>query len=120
MELAPTFYATASENLKKAEMASLPQSSFFPNLQTEPEIPTSSGRVEQKLEPTPEPFVPSPKMVYVRASVVNVRTGAGTKNKVITTTKRGEQLKVLGETDSWYNVRLSTGVEGWIHKKSVK
>ncbi|MFX0204091.1 MAG: SH3 domain-containing protein [Candidatus Hodarchaeota archaeon] len=51
---------------------------------------------------------------------MNVRTGASTKNKVITTTKRGEQLKVLGETDSWYNVRLSTGVEGWIHKKSVK
>jgi len=119
MELAPTFYAKASENLRRAKVALLDESSSLSNMHTKPDIP-SPARVEQKLEPTPEPPVPSPKVVYVTPSAVNIRTGASTKNKVITTTKRGAQLKVLGETDSWYNVRLSTGVEGWIHKKSVK
>ena len=59
-------------------------------------------------------------MVFVRPSAVNIRAGASTKNKVITTAERDEELKVLGETDSWYNVRLSNGVEGWVHKKAVK
>jgi len=121
MELAPTFYAKASQNLKKAKTASLNESSLSSHTHTKPDIPRSSpASVEEKLEPTLQPPVPSQKMVFVRPSAVNIRAGASTENKVITTAKRGEELKVLGETDSWYNVRLSKGVEGWVHKKSVK
>jgi Flp pilus assembly protein TadD len=121
MELAPTFYVKAGENLRKAKTASLNKSSSLSNLHTEPNIPPPSpAPVEQKVEPTLEPLVPSEKMVYVSSSAVNIRAGASTGNKVITTAKRGDELKVLGETDAWYNVRLSNGMEGWIHKKSVK
>jgi hypothetical protein len=74
----------------------------------------------QKVESTPEPVVPPPQMVSVMVSVVNIRSGPGMKNKVITTVKRGDEMELLGETGSWCNVRLSTGVEGWIYKKLVR
>lgn len=74
----------------------------------------------QKVKPTPEPVVPPTKMVSVRGSVVNIRSGPGTTNKVIAKVRRGDGLEVRGETLSWYNVKLSSGVEGWIYKKLVK
>ncbi len=121
MELAPTFYAKANENLKRAKTASLKESSFFPNRNTESTIPRSSpAPVEQKSEPTLRPSGTLQKMVHVTGSLVNIRTGASKKNKVITRVKRGDELEVLGETDSWYNVRLSNEMEGWIYKKAVK
>ncbi len=121
MELAPTFYAKANENLRKVKTVSLNTSSFSSHMRPGPDIPRSSpASVEQKLEPTLEPAAPSLKVVCAMPSAANVRTGASTKNKVITRVKRGDQLKVLGETDSWYNVKLPNGIEGWIHKKSVK
>ena len=121
IELAPTFYVKANENLKRAKTASLNESSFFSNRHTESNIARSSpAPVEQKFEPTLRLSNSSQKVVYVTASLVNIRTGASNKNKVITRVKRGDELEVLGETDSWYNVRVSNGVEGWIHKKVVK
>ncbi len=44
MVLAPAFYTQASENLRKAKMASFYESSFSPNTQTD--IPPSSGKTE--------------------------------------------------------------------------
>ena len=79
-----------------------------------------SAPAAQKFEPTPEPILPPTEMVSVIASVVNVRSGPGTKNEVITTVRRGDELEMLGKTGSWYNVKLSNGVEGWIYKKLVE
>jgi uncharacterized protein YgiM (DUF1202 family) len=74
----------------------------------------------QEAKPTPEPVVPPTKMVSVTGSVVNIRSGPGTTNKVIAKVRRGDGLEVRGETLSWYNVKLTSGVEGWIYKKLVK
>ncbi len=74
----------------------------------------------QEVKPTPEPVVPPTKMVSVTGSVVNIRRGPGTTNKVIAKVRRGDGLEVRGETLSWYNVRLASGAEGWIYKKLVK
>ena len=74
----------------------------------------------QEAKPTPEPVVPPTKMVSVTGSVVNIRSGPGTTNKVVTKVRRGDELEVRGETLSWYNVKLSNGVEGWIYKKLVR
>jgi len=74
----------------------------------------------QEVKPTSEPVVPPTKMVSVTGSVVNIRNGPGTTNKVIAKVRRGDGLEVRGETLSWYNVKLSSGVEGWIYKKLVK
>ena len=85
----------------------------------EPEEAVSTPAA-QEVEPSPEPVAAPPEMVSVIASVVNIRSGPGTENKVVTTVRRGDELEMLGEMDSWYNVKLSNGVEGWIHKKLVK
>ena len=79
-----------------------------------------SESTHQEVKPTPEPVVPPTKMVSVTGSVVNIRSGPGTTNKVIAKVKRGDELEVRGETFSWYNVQLSNGTEGWIYKKLVK
>ena len=73
-----------------------------------------------EVKPTPEPGVPPVKIVSVTGSVVNIRSGPGTTNKVISKVRRGDELEVRGETLSWYNVKLSNGVEGWIYKNLVK
>jgi uncharacterized protein YgiM (DUF1202 family) len=74
----------------------------------------------QEVKPTPETIGPPAKIVSVRGSVVNIRSGPGTTNKVIAKVRRGDELEVRGETLSWYNVTLSSGVEGWIYKKLVR
>ncbi len=74
----------------------------------------------EKVESAPEPVTPSPQIVSVIASVVNIRSGPGMKNKVITTVAEGDELELLDQSGSWLNVRLSNGVEGWIYKKLVR
>ncbi len=74
----------------------------------------------QEVKPTPEPVIPPTKIVSVTGSVVNIRSGPGTTNKVVAKVRRGDELEVQGETPSWYNVKLSNGVEGWIYKKLVR
>ena len=90
-------------------------------VETEPikEEPVSAP-APQKVEPAPESVTPPPLMVSVIASVVNVRSGPGMKNKVITTVRKGDELELLDEMGSWCNVKLSSGVEGWIYKKLVR
>jgi uncharacterized protein YgiM (DUF1202 family) len=74
----------------------------------------------EKIEPAPEPVTPPAQMVSVKASAVNIRSGPGMKNKVITTVKEGDELELLGESGSWLNVKLSNGMEGWIYNKLVR
>jgi len=79
-----------------------------------------SASAPQKVESAPEPVTPPSQMVSVIASVVNIRSGPGVKNKVITTVKEGDGLEFLGQSGSWLNVKLSNGMEGWIYKKLVR
>ena len=74
----------------------------------------------QKVEQAPEPIAPPLQMVSVTGAVVNIRSGPGMKNKVIAKVKRRDEVEVLCEIGSWYNVKLSNGVEGWIYKKLVR
>jgi uncharacterized protein YgiM (DUF1202 family) len=83
------------------------------------EEPVSSPAPE-KVEPAPEPVTSPSQMVSVTASAVNIRSGPGMKNKVITTVTEGDELELLGESGSWLNVKLSNGMEGWIYKKLVR
>ncbi|NIS62137.1 MAG: SH3 domain-containing protein, partial [Proteobacteria bacterium] len=87
----------------------------------EPESEEAVSQVaHQEVEPTPETVGPLTQIVSVKGSVVNIRSGPGTTNKVIAKVRRGDELEVMGETLSWYNVKLSSGVEGWIYKKLVR
>jgi len=74
----------------------------------------------EKTEAASKPVTPPAQMVSVTASAVNVRSGPGMKNKVITTVKEGDELELLRQSGSWLNVRLTNGMEGWIYKKLVR
>ncbi|WP_325947122.1 SH3 domain-containing protein [Heyndrickxia sporothermodurans] len=52
------------------------------------------------------------KTKYVTASTLNVRTGAGTKYKVVTTIKKNQSVKVTQTKGSWDKVTVG-GKIGW-------
>lgn len=45
---------------------------------------------------------------------VNVRKGPGLKYDVITRFNKGERLDILEASDSWYRIKTSGGIEGWV------
>jgi len=50
----------------------------------------------------------------VTGSSVNVRTGPGTANAVVTQVSKGDSLKVLAKSADWVKISLNNGKEGWI------
>jgi curli biogenesis system outer membrane secretion channel CsgG len=69
---------------------------------------------------TPTSAAPAGATVEVTGSTVNVRSGPGTGNPVLGTVRRGDRLPILGESGSWYQIRLPDGREGWIYNKLVR
>jgi len=61
--------------------------------------------------PTDIPTYPG----YVRAGLLNVRSGPGLSYAVVATVRYGEQVSLLGRTVSadWLKIRLPAGQEGW-------
>jgi len=50
----------------------------------------------------------------ITGSVVNVRSGNSLEEKVITQVRQNDVVTVSGQSDGWYEVTLSDGVQGWI------
>jgi hypothetical protein len=74
---------------------------------------------------TPEAARPSgtPQAVYVKNQVANLRDGAGTSFRVISTAPHGARLTVIGEASpeqsKWYKVKLADGREAWVASSAV-
>lgn len=51
---------------------------------------------------------------------VNVRSGASTKYKVIDKLSKGEKVRVLSTSGSWYKVQFDGNKTGWSHKDYIK
>ena len=61
--------------------------------------------------------LPSSKVkIYVKGSMVNIRDGPSTDYQIIRKVRRGEQLELLGQYRTWYQVRLRDKKLGWIYK----
>ena len=60
------------------------------------------------------------KMLSVEGNDVNMRSGPGTKYKVMWELGNGFPLVVLKQSGQWYRVRDFEGTIGWIHKDVVK
>ena len=58
--------------------------------------------------------------VEVQSSAVNIREAGTTSSSIISTARRGEKLKVIDESGSWYNVETESGTTGWVHASLVK
>ncbi len=119
--IAFTFSCGLTEKFGKKEESVKDETQQVQVVKPEPtkEEPVSTPASE-KVEAAPQPVTPPTQMVSVTASAVNIRSGPGMKNKVITTVREGDELELLGESGSWLNVKLSNGMEGWIYKKLVR
>jgi uncharacterized protein YgiM (DUF1202 family) len=58
--------------------------------------------------------------VRVTTATLNVRDEASTSSGILASVKKGEKLVLLRGDGSWYKVRLSTGVDGWVSSKHVR
>ena len=56
----------------------------------------------------------------VTASVLNIRTGAGTSYKDIGDLKKNETVRICGEKDGWYMILTNNKVLGWASGKYIK
>ncbi|MEE0325869.1 SH3 domain-containing protein [Butyricicoccus sp.] len=56
------------------------------------------------------------KTVYISASSLNVRSGAGTSYSVIGNLKKGNSASVVGSTNGWYKIKYGSGY-GYISSK---
>lgn len=52
----------------------------------------------------------------VKAKVANIRSGPGTKYRVLGKAKYGELLRTEGKRGSWAKVRHENGVKGWVSR----
>ena len=59
------------------------------------------------------------QVVYVNAPTVNLRNGAGEEYGVLKIVRSGAPLRVLNQQATWYQVKLTDGVIGWIAKSAV-
>lgn len=56
------------------------------------------------------------KMVSIKGDDINMRSGPGTKYKVLWKLGSGFPLKVLRQKGSWYRVQDFEGTIGWVHR----
>jgi SH3-like domain-containing protein len=57
--------------------------------------------------------------LIVKAPLVNVREGPGTKTKVLFQAEKGVSFKRLEKKGLWYKVEHADGEVGWVHKSLV-
>ena len=57
--------------------------------------------------------------VIVKATLVNIRKGPGTKFKVLFQAEKGVSLKRVSRKGSWLEVQHADGDVGWIHESLV-
>lgn len=55
----------------------------------------------------------------VTSKILNVRSGPGTNNEVVTQAQYGELLKTLEKRDDWVRVERETGESGWVAERLV-
>jgi SH3-like domain-containing protein len=73
--------------------------------------------VVQAAEKSAEPI---PRFVSLRADVVNLRTGPGSRYPIEYVYRRkGYPLEIVAEFDQWRQVRDWQGTEGWVHQRMV-
>jgi uncharacterized protein YgiM (DUF1202 family) len=57
--------------------------------------------------------------VITKAETSNVRSGPGTKNKILFSVDKGIPFKVLTKKGKWLRIQHADGDKGWIHNSLV-
>ncbi|MFH1035123.1 MAG: DUF6515 family protein [Pseudomonadota bacterium] len=71
---------------------------------------------------SPEPPVvvapsPAPNLVVVTSPTLNVRSGPGFNNPVVTVVSQGSTLEVRGVAEGWLRVMAPNGQTGWVARQ---
>lgn len=90
-----------------------------------PKVTISKPTMEPKPSATPTPtHTPEPtptedpkEWVYC-ISPVNVREGAGNKERILGELTTGQKVEKLGEERSWIKIKFE-GQEGWVYEKYI-
>jgi len=61
----------------------------------------------------------SPKYIYVSVNSSRLRSGPGIQNKSLKVVSNGYKMKILSETELWYEVGFDNNEKGWILKRNV-
>lgn len=76
---------------------------------------TIAPGVTERIEPVTTIPDPDPVLVgKISAHGVHLRSGPGTRYDTLATLRSGVQLDLLGQYDSWFQVRTSDGRTGWV------
>jgi SH3-like domain-containing protein len=57
--------------------------------------------------------------VIVKAPLINVREGPGTKSRVVFQAEKGVSFKRVGKKGNWLKVQHADGEVAWIHKSLI-
>ncbi len=66
-----------------------------------------------------ESLVNKTPTVITNSATANIRSGPGTKNKILFTVDKGIPFKILKRKGKWIHIQHSDGDKGWIHKTLV-
>ena len=66
-----------------------------------------------------ESLVNKTPTVITKSEICNVRSGPGTKNKILFTVDMGIPFKILKKRGKWIHIQHADGDKGWIHKSLV-
>jgi len=55
----------------------------------------------------------------VSSATANIRSGPGTKNKILFSVDKGIPFKILKKKGKWIHIQHADGDKGWIHKSLV-
>lgn len=91
-----------------------------------PAAPAATTAPAAPAKPSPPPVegpayvsFPSGKVLSIKGSRVNIRSGPGTTYSILTTLTKGQQVKALGKQGEWYQVQLPDGKVGWVYATLV-
>ena len=91
-----------------------------------PAAPAATTAPAASAKPSPPPAegpayvsFPSGKVLSIKGSRVNIRSGPGTTYSILTTLTKGQQVKALGKQGEWYQVQLPDGKVGWVYATLV-
>jgi hypothetical protein len=84
----------------------------------------TASAVKEQPKPAPAPsekLSPPPQaaQTFVVIKEASLRSAANTRSKVLSTLKKGTKVEYLGKSGTWLNVKLSTGVTGWVSNSLV-
>ena len=66
-----------------------------------------------------ESLVNKTPTVITKSETANIRSGPGTKNKIVLYADKGTPFKVLNKKGKWLHIQHAHGEKGWIHKTLV-